>query len=45
MGIQVSALDETSEHAFKENEELYGLKASRNVDYGYWQHAVLATLS
>lgn len=45
LGIQVSALDDTSEHAFKENEELYGLKASRNVDYGYWQHAVLATLS
>lgn len=45
LGIQVSALDEGSEHAFKENEELYGIKASRNVDYGYWQHAVLATLS
>jgi len=45
LGIQVSALGPESEHAFKKNEELYGIKASRNVDYGYWQHAVLATLS
>jgi len=34
-----------SEHTFKTGKELYGVKALRNVGYGYWQHACLATLS
>jgi phage major head subunit gpT-like protein len=36
---------EGSEHAFSENEYLYGVKALRNVGYGLWQHAARATLS
>lgn len=37
--VQVSAIAEGSEHAFKENEYLYGIYTSRNVGLGYWQHA------
>lgn len=43
--IEVSAIAEGSEEEFKNNRHLYGLYASRNVGFGYWQHAVKATLS
>jgi phage major head subunit gpT-like protein len=43
--MKVSALAEGSDHEFKEDKHLYGVKALRNVGCGYWQHAVKATLS
>lgn len=42
-GIQVDAIAEGSELEFKENKHHYGVKAVRNVGYGYWQHACLVT--
>lgn len=45
LGIQVQSIAEGSEEEFKNNRWLFGIKASRNVGYGYWQHGVLATLS
>lgn len=44
-GIQLQVIAEGSELEVMRNKHLYGIKASRNVDYGYWQHATLATLS
>lgn len=44
-GVSISAIAEGSEHEFKENEHLYGVKVIRNVGYGMWQHAMRATLS
>jgi phage major head subunit gpT-like protein len=44
-GITVSAIAEGSETEFKEDKHLYGIKAIRNVGYGYWQYAAHATLS
>jgi len=44
-GVTMSAIAEGSEHEFKENEHLYGVKVIRNVGYGMWQHAIRATLS
>lgn len=38
-GVMVSAIAEGSEHEFKHDEHLYGVKAQRNAGYGYWQHA------
>jgi phage major head subunit gpT-like protein len=43
-GVTISAIAEGSELEFKENKHNYGVKAIRNVGYGYWQHAVLTTL-
>ncbi len=43
--IKMSAIAEGSEEEFKNNRHLYGVKTIRNVGYGYWQHAILATLS
>lgn len=43
--VSMSAIAEGSEHEFKNNEHLYGVKAIRNVGYGMWQHAIQATLS
>lgn len=43
-GVTVSAIAEGSELEFKENKHQYGVKAIRNVGYGYWQHACLTTL-
>jgi phage major head subunit gpT-like protein len=44
-GVTVSAIAEGSELEFKENKHEYGVKAIRNVGYGYWQHACLTTLT
>lgn len=41
----MNAIAEGSEEEFKNNRHLYGVKASRNVGYGYWQQAVHCTLS
>lgn len=43
--VTMEAIAEGSEEAFKNNRHLYGVKALRNGGYGYWQHAVKATLS
>lgn len=42
-GVTVSAIAEGSELEFNENKHRYGVKAIRNVGYGYWQHACLTT--
>lgn len=42
-GVTVSAIAEGSELEFKENKHQYGVKAIRNVGYGYWQRAALTT--
>lgn len=41
--LQISALAEGSEEEFKHDRHLYGIKAMRNVGYGYWQKACLVT--
>ncbi|HDK41521.1 MAG TPA: hypothetical protein ENG93_02550 [Nitrospirae bacterium] len=38
-GVSVSAIAEGSEMEFKEDKHYYGLKALRNVGYGFWQKA------
>jgi len=43
--VEVSAIAEGSELEFKERKHEYGLYASRNVGYGFWQQAVLTTLT
>lgn len=43
-GVTVSAVAEDSELEFNEEKHHYGVKAIRNVGYGYWQHALLTTL-
>jgi len=43
--ITVSAIAEGSETEFKENKHYYGIKAIRNVGYGYWQHGCLYTFT
>ncbi len=43
--IQVDAIAEGSELEFNEHKHHYGIWASRNVGYGYWQHAVLVTMA
>ena len=42
-GVTLSAIAEKSELEFKENKHQYGVKAIRNVGYGYWQRACLVT--
>ena len=42
-GVAVDALAEGSEEEFKNDRHLYGVKARRNVGYGYWQKACLVT--
>ena len=43
--VKLDAIAEGSEEEFKHNRHLYGAKAIRNVGYGYWQQALMATLS
>jgi phage major head subunit gpT-like protein len=43
--ITVNAIAEGSELEFRENKHHYGVKAIRNVGYGYWQHACLYTFT
>lgn len=43
--VSVSAIAEGSELEFRENKHQYGVKAIRNVGYGYWQHACLYTFT
>lgn len=40
-GVTVAAVAEGSELEFNEDKHHYGVKALRNVGYGYWQHACL----
>jgi phage major head subunit gpT-like protein len=44
-GVTVDAIAEGSEEEFKNKRHLYGVKAIRNVGYGYWQRACLTTLT
>lgn len=44
-GIKMDALAEGSEEEFKNNSHLYGVKAIRNVGFGYWQQAVKVTMT
>jgi hypothetical protein len=44
-GITVAAIAEGSELEFKEDKHQYGIKALRNVGYGYWQHACQYTFT
>jgi phage major head subunit gpT-like protein len=44
-GLKVSAIAEGSELEFKEDKHQYGIKAIRNVGFGYWQRAALTTLT
>lgn len=43
--VQMKAIAEGSELEFNENKHHYGVNASRNVGYGYWQHGCLVTLA
>lgn len=43
--VEIAAIAEGSELEFNEKKHHYGVSASRNVGYGYWQHACLATLA
>lgn len=43
--VQVSAIAEGSELEFEYRKHRYGLYASRNVGYGYWQHGCLVTMT
>jgi hypothetical protein len=42
-GVTVQAIAEGSELEFEQNRHRYGVKAIRNVGYGYWQRACLVT--
>ena len=43
--ISIGGKGEGSEYEFDNNKHQYGIKAIRNVGYGYWQYAAHATLS
>jgi phage major head subunit gpT-like protein len=43
-GITVAAKAEGSEFEFDQDKHQYGIKAIRNVGYGYWQTGCLVTL-
>ncbi|MGL4966154.1 MAG: Mu-like prophage major head subunit gpT family protein [Inquilinus sp.] len=43
--VQMSAIAEGSELEFTHRKHQYGVYASRNVGYGYWQHAVKVKLA
>jgi len=42
--VLVSAIAEGSEEEFKNHRHLYGVEASRNVGFGYWQYGCKATM-
>jgi hypothetical protein len=42
--VQVDAIAEGSELEFNQKMHHYGVSASRNVGFGFWQHACLTTL-
>jgi phage major head subunit gpT-like protein len=42
-GVTVDAIAEGSEEEFKNKRHLYGVKAIRNVGYGFWQRSCLTT--
>lgn len=44
-GLSMEALEAGTEHAFFNQAYVYGVKMKGNVGYGYWQHALLETLS
>jgi len=44
-GVKVNAKAEGSEYEFDTNRHAYGIDASRNVGYGYWQHACYVTMT
>jgi len=44
-GVKVDAIAEGSEKEFTDRVHQYGVSASRNVGYGYWQKACLVTLT
>jgi phage major head subunit gpT-like protein len=43
--ISMTAIAEGSEVEFTDDVHQYGIKAMRNVGYGYWQKACLTTLT
>ena len=43
--VSIDAIAEGSELEFKEKKHHYGVKAMRNVGYGYWQRAALTTFT
>jgi len=43
--VHIDAQAEGSDIEFREDKHLYGIKASRNVGFGYWQHGCLVTLA
>jgi len=43
--VSIAAIAEGSELEFKHNKHQYGVKAIRNVGYGYWQKACLYTFT
>ena len=43
--VAETAMAEGSELEFNEDKHHYGISASRNVGYGYWQHGVLYTFT
>lgn len=43
--VEVSAIAEGTEYAFDHRKHKYGLYASGNAGYGFWQHAVQATMT
>lgn len=43
--ISIDAIAEGSELEFNEKKHHYGVSASRNVGYGYWQEACLVTMT
>jgi phage major head subunit gpT-like protein len=45
LGVQTSSLTQGSDEEFKNDRHLFGVKANRNVGYGFWQYAMHATLS
>ena len=45
VGVNVSALAEGSDYAFTNDAYQFGLDATRNAGYGYWEHACLVTMT